>query len=558
MLLPQELGASDLVYLGSKGNFMLLIKGKLLKTLKDLAGFSLHSTRLSLLFVIVLALLSAAMFLTTPSLASETDPPRGVEVTTVTALAKHWQLLKWSDDKLVCELFLKHDHWPDYGDVVTSCGAAVWTEWSKTPTCTDPAAATDCKGLYLLYIDQVSMEFVEEVPMPGIDVTLSPVNCLPGEWCVLRPKVELNAMDLLPGYQVSSVHFKVGDRHKVVKGDNGQYTLPPTSQDGAWLEYWAESTYGDRSLPIRIKYRNFKSLDGSSFHFDLLGEDWKDYLSGGSLLWGIFSPLDGSMPAALVQPRLVDELNTANSYLYLSGYLIQSGQVNAGSCSDGGLYIDGSASPCGEEFAGPQAIAWQNQFDEQILQAARKYNVPAHLLKAMIAQESQFWPDTKKPYEKGLGFITENGVDMLLNWNIPYFLNICQPLYGRGICSYGYSSLRKVRQEILRKVVLDKVGGPDEIDILGAMLLASADQSGRLVQNITKEDLDDVTTYVDLWKIATGNYFAGAGCMADAIEIVVAGDSPLTWDNIVEVLSPVCNPAGMYVQQVFEKAGGSE
>ncbi len=540
---------------------MLLIKERILKTLKNLVDFSLHLTRLSIPFVFMLAFLPTSMVLNNPALASETDPPRGVENTTVTALANHWQLLRWSNDELVCELYLRHDRWPDYSDVVSSCDAAVWAEWSSTPTCSNPTPGTgsnDCKGLYLHFIDKVSWGFVEQVIVPGIDVKLSPVNCLPGDWCVLRPKVELTAVDQLPGYQVSSIHFKVGKREKVIKSDSGSYILPLTNQDGNWLEYWAESNYGDRSLPLRIKYRNFEAPEGGSFHFDLLGEEWKEYIPGGSLLWSIFSPLDGRMPDALVQPRLLDELKTANSYLYLSGYLIQSGQVNASSCSDGGLYLDGSASPCGEKYAGPQTITWQNQYDEQILQAALKYNVPAHLLKAMIAQESQFWPDTKKSYEKGLGFITENGVDMLLNWNIPYYLNICQPIYGQGICSYGYSSIQAVRQVILRKVVLDKVGGPDEIEVLAAMLMASADQSGRLVQNISKEDISDVTAYVDLWKIATGNYYAGAGCMADAITIVVENGSRLKWKNIVDQLSPICSPAGMYVQQVFDRASGSE
>jgi hypothetical protein len=418
---------------------------------------------------------------------------------------------------------------------------------------TPGTGSTGCQGLFLRFIDQVSREFVELVAVPEIEVKLNPVNCLPGDWCILRPQVEITANDLLRGYNVRSIHFKVGQRKKVIEGDSGRYNLPLTDQDGDWLEYWAESTYGDRSIPIRIKYRSFKSPDGNSFHFDLMGPDWKDYLPAGSLSWGIFSPLDGSLPAVLIQPQWVDELKTEKSYLYLSGYLIQSGQVNASACSDGGLYLDGSASPCGEEFARPQTITWQNQFDEQILQAARKYNVPAHLLKAMIAQESQFWPDTKKPFEKGLGFITENGVDMLLNWNIPYFLNICQPLYKEGICSYGYSSIREVRQVMLRKVVLDMIGGPDEIDILAAMLLASQDQSGRIVQNISKEEISNVAAYVDMWKIAAGNYYAGSGCMGDAIEIVVKNDSPITWGNIVDQLSPVCSPAEMYVQRVFDK-----
>jgi hypothetical protein len=479
----------------------------------------------------------------------------------VTVLASHWQLLQWSDQKPVCDLYLKHEQWPDYGDVSSSCGAEVWGIWNSTPACSNAASGTGttaCKGLFLRYIDQAPREFVETVVLPEIEVTLSALNCTPGEWCAARPVVQINAKDMMGGYVITRVNFRAGNRLTVFDGDSGRYILPLTSQDGDWLEYWAVSTFGDRSMPIRIKYRSFMSPDGKSFHFDLLGEDWKDFLPGGSLSWGIFPPVDDSMPVALIQPSTLDELNTADSYLYLSGYLIQSGQVNASSCSDGGLYIGGSASPCGEEAASQATIAWQNKFDEQILQAARKYNVPAHLLKAVIAQESQFWPDTKKPYEKGLGFITDNGVDMLLNWNIPYYLDICLPLYKEGICSYGYSSIREVRQEILRKVVLDRVGGPDEIDILGAMLLASADQTGQIVTNMSGEEIVYVANYVDMWKIATGNYYAGAGCMADAIEIVLDDEDPLTWDNIVAQLSPVCSPAEMYVRKVFDKASGEE
>ena len=95
-------------------------------------------------------------------------------------------------------------------------------------------------------------------------------------------------------------------------------------------------------------------------------------------------------------------------------YLIQSEQVNASRCLDGGL------SPCGEKVAEAQVIDWQNRYNAQILQAARKYNIPAKLPKAIIAQESRFLADSNDPYEKGLGDITSDGVDMLLLWNTPY------------------------------------------------------------------------------------------------------------------------------------------
>jgi len=536
---------------------MWLKKQRILDILKVLASLRLYLTRLSMPFILLVAAIPAPALVKGTASVPDDYPTRGVGETTVTLLASHWQLLRWSDEKPVCDLYLKHPDWPDFKDVTNSCGVEVWMQWNSTPACSATNSNT-CKGLFLRYINQAPRKFVETVTLPEIEVTLSAVNCTPGEWCTSRPLVEINAIDMMGGYEVSKVHFRVAGRETIYDGSSGRFILPLTPQDGDWLDYWAESTYGDRSMPVRIKYRSFMEPDGKAFHFDLLGEDWKEYLPGGSLSWGIFPPLDDSMPVALVQPKDLEELNTAESYLYLSGYLIQSGQVDASTCSDGGLYLGGSASPCGEQAASQATIEWQNKFDEQIFQAALKYNVPARLLKAVIAQESQFWPDTKKPYEKGLGFITENGVDMLLNWNIPYYLNICQPIYLEGICSYGYGSIRDVRRTMLRKVVLDKVGGPDEIDILAAMLLASADQTGQVVRNLAGQEITYVAGYVDMWKIAAGNYYAGAGCMGDAIRIVLDNEDPLTWENITNELSPVCDPAEMYVRQIFDKANGGK
>lgn len=532
-------------------------KQRILDIFKILASLRLYLTHLGMPIIFIFAAIPLPTQLNSTQPVSDDYPTRGVGESIVTAMASHWQLLQWSDEKPVCDLYLRHQQWPDYKDVTTSCGAEVWVQWNNTPACS-ATGSTACKGLFLRFIDQELKEFKETVVLPEIEVTLSAVNCTPGEWCSSRPVVEINAVDLLGGYKVSTVHFRAARRETIYDGDSGRYILPLTSQDGDWLEYWAESTYGDRSMPVRIKYRSYMAPDGQSFHFDLLGEEWKEYLPGGSLSWGVFPPVDDTMPLALNQPGSPRELNTSDSYLYLSGYLIQSGKVDASSCSDGGLYIGGSASPCGEEAARQATIDWQNMFDEEIYQAALKYNIPARLLKAVIAQESQFWPDTKKPYEKGLGFITENGVDMLLNWNIPYYLNICLPMYAEGICSYGYSSIREVRQEMLRKTVLDKVGTPEEIDILAAMLLASSDQSGQVVRNMAGQEISYVTGFIDMWKIATGNYYAGAGCMADAIEILLDNEEPVTWDNIAGELSPVCSPAEMYVSKVFNNASGSQ
>ncbi|MCK7519823.1 MAG: hypothetical protein MZV64_19885 [Ignavibacteriales bacterium] len=64
--------------------------------------------------------------------------------------------------------------------------------------------------------------------------------------------------------------------------------------------------------------------------------------------------------------------------------------MDASFCADGGLLPDGGASACGQEAAREAVNAWQNQFDDIILDVAKGTGVPANLLKNLFAIESQF------------------------------------------------------------------------------------------------------------------------------------------------------------------------
>ena len=54
---------------------------------------------------------------------------------------------------------------------------------------------------------------------------------------------------------------------------------------------------------------------------------------------------------------------------------------------------------------------------------------------------------------------------------------MCQNI-GEEVCSSGYGSLSDIHKIMLRRIVLDKIGTAEEIDVLAAMLLASASQAG--------------------------------------------------------------------------------
>jgi hypothetical protein len=85
-------------------------------------------------------------------------------------------------------------------------------------------------------------------------------------------------------------------------------------------------------------------------------------------------------------------------------------------------------------------VKWQNQFDAEIFNAARMHNVPAKLLKRMMAAESQFWPFyTTADGERGVMQVTDNGLDVLMRFdgaNIdPYYFErgATGRLWSRGV-----------------------------------------------------------------------------------------------------------------------------
>ena len=508
---------------------------------------------LSVAFLLLVALVGQT---TSPVQAERNLPQPKLEGRTeeqrITVVTQHWQLANWAGGDLVCDLYLRHEDWPSYSDVRDSCGDAVMTEWLTTPACNGAAAGNtaDCEGLLLRYHGAVSVTYTETVQLPGIDINLAPYNCPPGEWCQTRPLLEVKATEPLENFEIQRVHIRVGEKEKVYNGDEAVFNLPLTEEQGGWIEYWAESSYGDRSDPVRLRYRSRVSDDGANFHFDLLSTAWKNSLPSGTLLWQVFPPTNG-MPSVLVQPQSPVQLYTTDSYLYLAGYLIQSGQVDASSCEDGGLYLGGSASPCGAKMAEAQVIDWQNRYNAQILQAAQRYNVPAMLVKRVIAQESQFMGETNKPYEKGLGYMTAEGVDMTLSWNTNYFLANCMKLFESYLCSPGYATLDETRQDMLRKYILDKIGTPEEIDMLAAAIYASAAQSGQMVQNISALEPVYISSYVDMWKISAGNYYGGAGCLSTAIQEVFDEGRHITWDAIAPHLTDECLLVDDYVAKVI-------
>lgn len=124
-------------------------------------------------------------------------------------------------------------------------------------------------------------------------------------------------------------------------------------------------------------------------------------------------PLMMCLPPIVEQPQVIA---TTYEFYLLAGKLIWWDLAEADCNGLAGVNPETyAATTCGMNGARPQMIAWQNGLDDSIITAANKWHVPAGTLKAMIANETQYWPWTGTDGEHGLIQITEAGAELVLH-----------------------------------------------------------------------------------------------------------------------------------------------
>lgn len=474
------------------------------------------------------------------------------------AMANHWQISRWSDGAPVCDLYVALDKQPTDQEILGNCGYETYQSWVSTPSCQAAAEGGDvrsCEGLFIGYQGKERHMVKELVELPKAEVEVEAVNCNPWGWCGERAVLNFIGKEPLVDHRITSVHVQIGASEKSCSAADCKLRMPITDEKGVLVEYWAASDFGDESEHAFFLLRNVPDESQSDLYkFDVLGSSWDAEAPAGSALWNVFPELNAPDAAVLEQPLSAGYLTSTNRYIYLAGHLIQSGIVDGSSCSGFGLLENRSANPCGEKLAADAMLEWQNQYDAQIYAAAQKYNVPARLLKGIIAQETQFWPYPDASTEMGLGRITENGADMLLTWNTPKYLEVCRSVYSEERCMVGYPSLLPSEQAMLRGWVLSEVGTDQELDLLAATLLASANQTRQLILNTTGQPVADVTTYEEMWRLTVANYHSGSGCMGTAMQATWDHQQDMTLDTIALNLLGDCQGAAGYVESVFSLA----
>ncbi len=488
-----------------------------------------------------------------------------------------WWLLRWSDNELVCQVYADHEGLPEGSEVLEYCGQERFKEWMATGPCLGVSAnnITACPGLYIHYIASKKKQRTVIVDLPEESVWVTMVGCSPkpmNNFCTNIPSLLLIAEEPLPNQYPLAVHGTIGGESFTCSGPICNVPLRPTSPDGAIVDFWADSSYGDSTKQYHAKIRVLDNTAGGNtqpgYYVDILTSQWRgnESISSCSDCWQAF-PAAGQAENWLTNPSQESDLQTDDPLIYLAGRLIASGAVKASECPNNGLLSNGWANACGLQKSREMVKTWQNRYDDQIIQASKTTGIPSRLLKNLLAQESQFWPGAifdRDIQEYGVGRLTELGSDTLLLMNSSFYNQFCPLVLDKTICEKGYIYLADENRTMLRGALAFSVrtdcptcpGGLDlayvdfNIKLVAQMLEAACEQTGLIVTDVTGKSPGDAAGYEDLWRFTLTSYHAGPGCLMNALNSTIQAQQPLRWENVSSHLEPACRSAINFIERV--------
>lgn len=544
-----------------------------------------HQPRLALLTVSLLIVLMGSAFASSPRLglralpnissADEVPPGPDRFASIYVEYTKYeWWMARWKNNAVVCKLVTDHDGYPTYEEVYAQCPENVADMWWTQDLCIK-AQPKDCKGYYIFLLKTETAEREITVELPPAQAWVSLEDCqevstASTTLCEYLPTLVIQGEEPLPNEEITGIGGTI-EGEPFTCTSPCRIRLAPTDEDGVTVEFWAFSSYGDSSktfnAQVRVIETDLGDPDQTYWYVDVLSNRWRGVsLASCADAWEAFPPVGGP-PAWLTTPKRPKDLLTEVPYTYLAANLIQAGVVDASTCPNGGLLEEAygyGANPCGLETAREAVTAWQNQFDNLILEVAKETSVPAQLLKRLFARESQFWPALYEGSDIGLGQLTADGADTTLLWNPAFYDQFCPLVLDAERCDEGYLHLDEEERAALRLGLVHTVNAtcadcPLGIDlsranfsvkVFGHALQANCEQAGRLVRNISGETPGKVASYEDMWKFTLVNYNAGPGCLGDALLATYDQGKPFEWDNVAPNLYGVCAMAIDYVEEI--------
>ncbi|HYG33549.1 MAG TPA: hypothetical protein VEC99_02115, partial [Clostridia bacterium] len=518
--------------------------------------------------LVVFALLLLGSQKSTAQEGDTLDRHKTVEIRTVQYV---WNLVSNSDGRVICQLIIEHEGTPTTEETLSICMGEIYppedtpaptAEDSPEPTSTStplPSAATATPApteepftlenffLTVSYRFIASREITRtvKIPLPDIVVHLS-ASDQPGNHFAT-----ITAYEPVYGYKITEIR---GVLNGLEFSCAYHRCDVPISGDSV-LDFWAVSSYGDESRHYAATVREVLKPEGKRLEITYV-DAIATFSDSCSQIWG--TTLYQAPDWALF-PASPEELNTKKQYQFLAAKLITAGIVKASGCPGGGLYYEGAPNACGVEAATEAVIEWQNQFDVAIWDAARKTGIPPRLIKAIIEQETQFWPGNSRlaNYEYGLGQLSQAGADVVLRWDNDLFADICSGLLYN--CGIAYGQMPSWLQATLRGGLLKSMNAECATCNYG-IDLAKAHESIPIFARTVRANCYQVNhmmrlkslkaSYEDMWRFTLLSYHSGYQCLDNALYLADYNDLDINWSSVSPLVK--CYGGAEYVNNVMK------
>jgi hypothetical protein len=459
------------------------------------------------------------------------------------------------DGGVICQVTVAHEGFPSNTEAYLACKDQILG--LPTPTPNPQATAVPAPGFDISnFFKNIRWQFVEsrvvtntvKIPIPELIVNLSaPDGPLD------QPYVIITGFEPLTDYEIVSIH---GIIDGVEFSCTGARCEVPVLTDSS-LTYWVKSSFGDESPHLQSQIRVTR-LDGGYAVNIANVVKFEVYKDACSDTWGLEAT---SKTQWTVFPATSDELNTRTTLHYLADRLILRGAVNAKDCPGGGLLAPDSPNACGLERSTQMMYDWQNLFDQIIWTTSRTAGIPPILVKSVIEQETQFWPENAHngEFEYGLAQINQLGADVALRWDTELYNQVCSGLLSD--CKTDYASLSSWEQAMLRggltklvnaecptcKYGIDLTRTEQSIPIIAKTLRANCAQA----KHVLNSKGAYAANYEDMWRFTMVSYHSGYQCLLDAVTAVRLNQDTVDWEHVSAQLK--CEGAADYVNSLWEK-----
>lgn len=200
------------------------------------------STLLSLIF-----LLSLTAWGSDKSFAQQEEPPQRHTTIVLSFTEYEWWLIRWSDNQIVCRIYIDHEGIPSDQEIYENCGENLYKEWKSTSSCEvnekDEDDTIDCVGLYLHLISTYPTERTVVIDLPPATIWLALSDCSPTppeNLCENLPTLLLLGEEPLPNEQITAIHYILNDVTYTCEGNVCEVPLFPTPLEGVEIEFWGD------------------------------------------------------------------------------------------------------------------------------------------------------------------------------------------------------------------------------------------------------------------------------------------------------------------------------